>query len=150
MKFVIRVCSLCLIVSAVLCAQNPQVDWVRGTDFRSIHTFTWAKAYYAVQDPYANLALSVAVQDELGAKNVRFVSSEQKFDVFVTYTARINQDPQNLSQNILTMNVRIFDARNNSVVWSAGGFTALVKDNAENRKKARQLLGEMFQKYPPE
>lgn len=142
---------LTLVSSLALAAQNqnPQIDWVRGTDFSKYHTFTWAKAYYAIQDPYANLALASAVQDHLSGKGFQFVPQDGNFDVFVTYTARINQDPANMSQNILTMNVRIFDAKNNSVVWSAGGFTPIGKDNSENRLKARLLLDQMFQKYPP-
>lgn len=153
MKFVkLAVLLLCSLASVVIAAQNqnPQIDWIRGTDFTKYHTFTWAKAYYAIQDPYANLALASAVQDELGAKGLSFVPQDGKFDVFVTYTARINQDPANMSQNILTMNVRIFDSKNNSVVWSAGGFTPIGKDNGENRRKARALLDQMFQKYPPQ
>ncbi len=143
---------LTLVSPLVLVAQNqnPQIDWIRGTDFSKYHTFTWAKAYYAIQDPYANLALATAVQDQLSAKGVSFVPQDAKFDVFVTYTARINQDMSNMSQNILTMNIRIFDAKNNSVVWSAGGFTSLGKDNSENRRKARALLDQMFQQYPPQ
>jgi hypothetical protein len=149
MKRVVKSALVVFFVSILSAAQNPHVDWVRGTDFTKFHTFTWAKAHYAIQDPYANLSLATALQDELEAKSVHFVAPEQKFDVFVTYTVRINQDTVNLSQNILTMNIRIFDSRNNAVVWSAGGFTPMGKDNSENRRKARELLGQMFQKYPP-
>jgi hypothetical protein len=143
---------LCLLASAVMTAlnQNPQVDWVRGTDFSRIHSFTWATAVYPIQDPDVNLGLARAVQDELEAKSVQYVSSDQKFDVFVTYNAKVNQDPANLSQNLLTLNVRIFDAKNNSVIWSAGGHIALGKDKAQNRSKAHELLVQMFQKYPPQ
>ncbi len=136
--------------SVAVAAQNPQVDWVRGTDFKSFHTFTWATAFYPIQDPDANLGLARAVQDKLESKGVQFVSSQDKFDVFVTYNAKINQDPANLSQNLLTLNVRIFDAKNNSVVWSAGGYIALRSDKTQNRSKARELLDQMFEKYPPE
>jgi hypothetical protein len=140
---------MCLAIPTVVAAQNPQVDWIRGTDFSRVHTFTWAKAAYAIQDPDANLGMALAVQDELGAKGVQYVDSQQKFDVFVTYMAKINQDPQNMSQNILTLNVRIFHSGNNSVIWSAGGYIALGADKIQNRRKARALLAEMFQKYPP-
>lgn len=141
---------ICLATSLVAVAQNPQVDWVRGTDFKSFHSFTWATAVYPIQDPDANLGLGRAVQDELEAKGVHFVSSQDKFDVFVTYNAKVNQDPANLSRNLLTLNVRIFDAKNNFVVWSAGGHIALGTDKTQNRSKARELLDQMFQKYPPE
>jgi Domain of unknown function (DUF4136) len=137
-------------ISLLSIAQNPHVDWVRGTDFSKFRTFTWAKSHYAIQDPYANLSVAAAVQDELAAKGVHFLPSEEKFDVFVTYTVRINQDTLNLSQNVLTMNIRIFDSHNNTVVWSAGGYTPITKEEAQDRRKARELLASMFQKYPPQ
>jgi len=148
----LAVVAVCLIAPVVIIgqSQNPQVDWLRGTDFSHIHSFTWATAVYPIQDPDINLGLARAVQDELEAKSVQYVSSDQKFDVFVTYNAKVNQDPANLSQNLLTLNVRIFDAKNNSAIWSAGGYIALGKDKAQNRSKAHELLDEMFKKYPPQ
>jgi hypothetical protein len=141
---------LFLAIATVVAAQNPQVDWIRGTDFSRVHTFTWAKAAYAIQDPDSNLGMARAVQDELGAKGVQYVDPQQKFDLFVTYVAKINQQPQNMSQNMLTLNVRIFDSRNDTVIWSAGGYIMLGADKAQNRRNARALLAEMFQKYPPQ
>lgn len=151
MKLVIKfaLVLLCVVISGVAAAQNPQVDWIRGTDFSRFHGFTWATGVYPIQDPDASLGMARAVQDELQAKGVQFVSPQQKFDVFVTYVAKINQDPQNLSQNIVTINIRIFDSRNNSVIWSAGGYATLGKDKAHNQSNVRDLLAQMFAKYPP-
>jgi len=145
----IVVLLLCLAIPVVVAAENPKVDWVRGTDFSRFHTFTWAKAVYAIQDPDANLGMARAVQEELEAKSVQFITSDQKFDVFVTYNAKINQDSQDLSKSQISINVRIFDSKDDSVVWSAGGYVALGNDKTQNRSNVRGLLAEMFKKYPP-
>ncbi len=140
---------LCLLVPVVIAAQTTDVDWARGTDFSRIHTYTWATAAYPIQDPDASLGMARAVQDELAAKGVQFVDPQQKFDVFVTYNAKINQDPQDTSRKLITLKVRIFDSRNNTVIWVAGGYIALVNDKLQNRRNVRALLAAMFQKYPP-
>jgi hypothetical protein len=129
-------------------AQTTDVDWVRGTDFSKFHTFTWATGAYPIQDPDANLGFARAVQEELEHKNVKFVDPQQKFDVFVTYNARVSPDPKDSSRNLITVQVRIFESRNNTVIWRAGGVTTLAKDRDENRKNVRELLASMFQKYP--
>ena len=140
---------LIVAVSLFAEAQNPHVEWVRGTDFERFRTFTWASAAYAVQDPAANFGLARAVQSELEEKMVRFVEPQDKFDCFVTYNAKVNQDSRNSSQNVLTLNVRVFDSRDNSVVWSAGGYATFNGDKAQNYRNALELLHRMFQRYPP-
>ncbi len=147
-----RFCFLmvCLLSAAALCAQDTQVDWARGTDFSRFHTFTWATAAYPIQDPDANLGMARAVRDELEAKGVQFVGPQEKFDLFVTYNAKITTDVQDSSRRLLAVQVRIFDSRNNNVIWRAGGNVALVTDNDQNRRNVRTLLAELFQKYPPQ
>ena len=140
---------LCLLVPVVVVAQTTEVDWVHGTDFSRFHTFTWATGAYPIQDPDASLGMARAVQNELEAKGVQFVDPQQKFDVFVTYNAKINPDPQDMSRKLITLKVRIFDSRNNTVIWTAGGYVALVNDKVQNRRNVRALLAAMFQKYPP-
>lgn len=151
MKLVIRfaVLLLCLLIPVVVAAQTTEVDWVHGTDFSQFHTYTWATGPNAIQDPDASMGMARAVQDELEAKDVQFVEPEQKFDVFVTYNARINPDPQDMSRKLITVNLRIFDSRTNTVIWSAGGYVALVNDKEKNRSNVRALLAAMFQQYPP-
>jgi hypothetical protein len=138
-----------LLTAFAALAQTTHVDWVRGTDFGRFHTFTWATAAYAIQDPDANLGMARAVREELEAKGMQFVAPDQKFDVFITYNAKINQDPQDLSRELITLNVRIFDSRNHTVIWSAGGYVALGNNKPQNRSNVRGLLAEMFKKYPP-
>lgn len=151
MKLAIRlaVLVLCLLVAAVAAAQTAEVDWVHGTDFSRFHTFTWATGAYPIQDPQPSLGMALAVQEELGAKGVQYVGPQEKFDLFVTYNAVVNPDPQDSSRQIITVKVRIFDARNNTRIWLAGGYVALVSDRAENRRNVRALLAEMFRQYPP-
>jgi len=149
LKLVLICAILTVSLLSIANAQTTDVDWARGTDFSQIHTFTWATGAYPINDPDVNLGFAVAVQEELERKNVRYVDPQQKFDVFVTYNARVSPDPKDSSRNIITVQVRIFDSRNNSVIWRAGGFTTLVKERAENRKNVRELLASIFQKYPP-
>ena len=141
---------LCLLVPVVVAAQTAEVDWVHGTDFSRFHTFTWATGAYPIQDPDASLGMARTVQSELEAKGVQFVDPQQKFDVFVTYNVKINPDALNPGQQIITVKLSIFDSRNNTAVWRAGGYIALVNDDKEqNRRNVRALLAAMFQKYPP-
>lgn len=140
---------LFLCVPVLPAAQTAEVDWIRGTDFAQFHTFTWATAFYPIQDPDANMRMAAAVRDELEAKGVSYVDPQQKFDVFVTYNAAITQDPQELSHRTLTIKLRIFDARNNTVIWRAGGFTAIVGDQPRDRNNVRALLATIFEHYPP-
>ena len=151
MKLAIRfaVLLLCLGIAAVVAAQTTEVDWVRGTDFSRFHTFTWATAPYPIQDADASLGMARAVQSELESKGVQFVGPQQKFDVFVTYNVIINPDVQQPSRKLITVKLRIFDSRNNTVIWRAGGYVAVVDDKLQNRRNVRALLAEMFQKYPP-
>ena len=151
MKLAIRLAALllCLLAPAVVAAQTAEVDWVHGTDFSRFHTFTWATGAYPIQDPDANLGMAAAVQDELGAKGVQYAGPQDKFDLFVTYNAVINPDAQGTARKVITIKVRIFDARNNTRIWIAGGYVALVDDLEENRRNVRALLAEMFRQYPP-
>ncbi|HYX68034.1 MAG TPA: DUF4136 domain-containing protein [Terriglobales bacterium] len=152
MKLAIRlfVLLLCLLISATLAAQTVDVDWVHGTDFSRFHTFTWATGAYPIQDPDASLGMAMAVQNELEGKGVQFVGPQEKFDCFVTYNVKVNPDPQDSSRQIVTVKLSLFDARNNTSVWRAGGYFAAVEDKAENRRNVRALLDAMFQQYPPE
>jgi uncharacterized protein DUF4136 len=140
---------LCLFLPIVVAAQTTEVDWVHGTDFSRFRTYTWATAYYPIQDPDASLGMARAVQEELEAKGLQYVAPQQKFDVFVTYNAIINPDPQDSSRKLITLKVRIFDSRNNTMIWRAGGYVALVNDKVQARRNVRALLAAMFQKYPP-
>ena len=152
MKLAIRfaIFLLCLLVPAVLAAQTVDVDWVHGTDFSRFHTFTCATGAYPIQDPDASLGMALAVQDQLEAKGVQYVGPQQKFDCFVTYNVKLNPDPQNSSRTIVTVKLSLFDSRNNSSVWRAGGYFTATSDKAENRRQVRALLDQMFQQYPPE
>jgi uncharacterized protein DUF4136 len=151
MKLIVNsaVLLLILLIPVIVAAQTMDVDWVHGTDFSRFHTYTWATAVYPIQDPDASLGMARAVQDELGAKGVQFVNPQQKFDIFVTYNVKMNPDARDPSERVITVNVRIFDSRNNTVIWSAGGYVALAKDKMQNRRNVRALLATMFQRYPP-
>lgn len=151
MKLVISlaILLLCLLVSIPAHAQAAEVDWTPGTDFSRFHTYTWATAAYPIQDPDASLGMALAVDEELAAKGVRFVSPQQKFDVFVTYNAQINPDVQDSSRKGITIKVRIFDSSNNTVIWRAGGYVELGNDRLQNRRNVRAMLAAMFQQYPP-
>ena len=151
MKSVMRITMalLCLLGAVTAVGQTASVDWVRGTDFSRFHTFTWATGAYPIQDPDPNLRMAFAIQDELAAKGVTYVMGQQKFDVFVAYTAIVNPDPQSVSRNIVTLKVMIFDSRNNTIIWRAGGYFELGKDKQQNRANAKALLVSMFNKYPP-
>ncbi len=130
-------------------AQTAEVDWVHGMDFTRFHTFTWATAPYPIQDPDSNMRMAAAVREELEARGVRYVEPQQRFDLFVTYNAVITQDPQELSRRTLSIKVRIFDSRNNTVIWRAGGFVPVAGDPVQDRSNARALLAAIFQHYPP-
>lgn len=151
MKLVRRlaILLLCFLVPVVVAAQTAEVNWVRGTDFSQFRTYTWATPAYPIQDPDANLGMAAAVQEELEGKGLRFVGPQQKFDVFVTYNAVINPDAQATARKIITIKVRIFDARNNTRIWMAGGYVGLVDDLQQNRQNVRALIAEMFRQYPP-
>ncbi len=145
----LAVLLLCLLVSTLVTAQSVDVDWVRGTDFSRFHTFTWATGAYPIQDADASLGMALAVQNQLEGKGLQYVGPQEKFDVFVTYNVKVNPDPQDSSRTIVTVKLSIFDARNNTSVWRAGGYFTAVQDKAENRRQVRALLEQMFQQYPP-
>ena len=152
MKLAIRfaILLLCLLVPVLVAAQTVDVDWVHGTDFSRFHTFTWATGAYPIQDPDASLGMAAAVQNELEGKGVQYVGAQEKFDCFVTYNVKINPDPQDSSRTIVTVKLSIFDSRNNTAVWRAGGYFTAVSDKAQNRSNVRALLDAMFQQYPPQ
>ncbi len=152
MKLATRLAVLlsCLLAPLALAAQSAQVDWLRRTDFSRFRTFTWATAPYPIQDPDASLAMANAIQEELGAKGVRWVDPKGTFDSFVAYTAIIGQDVQDSSRKLITLKVVIFDGSNNTIVWRAGGFVPLVNNSEQDRRNVRALLAEMFRQYPPE
>ena len=110
-----------------------------GSEFTAPHT--------------ASIALRVpdveAARRELEAKGVGYVPDNQKFDIFVTYNAMVNPDPMNYSKKILTLKIRIFDSRNNNLIWQSGGYIPLGTDRQQNRMSARKLLAQLFEKYPP-
>ncbi len=151
MKLVVKlaVLLLSLVVPLVVVAQTADVDWIRGTDFSRCHSFTWATGAYPIQDPDASLGMARAIQDELEGKGVKFVSPQEKFDTFVAYNAIINPDVKDVTKKVITIKVMLFDAKNNNIVWRAGGYVSLVNDRQENIKAVRALLTSMFQKYPP-
>jgi hypothetical protein len=151
MKLVLRFMGLMLLclLPQVLAAQNPAVDWVHGTDFSRIHTFTWATGPYPIQDADARLGMARAVQSELESKGVQWVDPQQKFDIFVTYNALIETDVNDSSRKIISLRLRIFDSSNNNVIWRAGGSVAMVNDVEQNRSNLRALLDSMFEQYPP-
>ena len=139
----------CLLLAAMAAAQTSEVEWVHGTDFTRFRTFTWAKPPYPIQDPDANLGMQRAVQEELENKGVLLVDQRQKFDLFVTYNAVINPDVQDPSRKLITIKLRMFDSRNNTVIWRAGGYVDLGGDRQQARSKVRALVASMFHKYPP-
>jgi hypothetical protein len=153
MKFRIYLAMTALAIGPLIAtatgAQTIDVDWARGTDFGKFHTFTWATGAYPIQDPDVSLGFARAVQDELEQKDVKLVGPADKFDIFVTYNARVSPDPQASSRNLITVQVRIFNASNNNVVWRGGGYVAMAKDKEANRSNVRALLDAIFQKYPP-
>ncbi|HTK96300.1 MAG TPA: DUF4136 domain-containing protein, partial [Terriglobales bacterium] len=61
-----------------------------------------------------------------------------------------NQDVHDTSQQVIVVALRIFDSRNNNVIWRAGGNVAVVADKDQNRANVRALLAAMFAQYPPE
>src|SRR5438270_5336632 len=115
---------VCLLTAASLPAQKVMVDSVRGTDFNHFTRFTWATGAFPINDQEMNTAMAGLVKGELEAKGLRYVSSEQRFDAIVIYDAKLTESPQNSMEKFITINVRIADSRTNSVVWSAGGYTA--------------------------
>lgn len=131
-------------------AQDVQTDWVRGTDFTRYHAFTWATGAYPIQDGESALKMAYAVQSELLEKGIRYVGPNDKFDCFVTYNLVINPDPQKPGSSIITVQLRLFDAGNNTVVWRAGGFVPVVPNNLpQNRAHVKELIAKMFAKFPP-
>lgn len=140
---------LCLTLPLLAAAQTTQVEWDHGANFSSFHTFTWAVGPYPIQDADASMGMLTAVRDELEAKGVRYVDPKDPFDTFVTYNARMTADPQDSSRRVLTLNVRIFRAQDNTIVWTAAGNFTMSDDKEQNRSRARALLAELFQQYPP-
>ena len=145
---VLAVLVLCLV--APVAAQTAEVDWAHGTDFTQFRTFTWATGAYPINDADVSLGMANAVQDELAAKGVEFVDPKRKFDVFVTYNIKVNQDVHDTSRQVIVVALRIFDSKNNNVIWRAGGNVAVVDDQNKNRANVRALVAAMFAQYPPE
>jgi len=149
LKLVALMAMILLFLPSVTQGQQLKVEWDHGVDFWHFHTYTFAPAPYAIRDPDVLLGMGLAVGEELEAKGLRFVSSQQKnYDVFVAYNAQILPDPQDSSRRLMVIAVNILDSRNNTI-WRAGGNVTLGNDNAENRRNVRRMLGAMFHKYPP-
>jgi len=147
---VVAVVLFCLSFAIAAPAQDVQTDWVRGTDFSRFHTFTWATGQFPIQDAEVDLKMADAVRADLQAKGINYVGPNDKFDCFVTYNLAINPDPQNTGGNIITVQLRLFDSKNNTVVWRAGGFVPVVPNNLpQNRKNVKAVIAKMFAKYPP-
>jgi len=149
LKLVALLATILFTSTSVAQIKELKVEWDKGTDFRQFHTYTFAPAPYAIRDPNALMGMGLAVSEELEAKGLRFVASQQKtYDVFVAFNAQIIPDPQDSSRRLVVIAVNILDARNN-VIWRAGGNVLLGNDNSENRRNVRRMLAAMFQKYPP-
>ena len=145
----ISVLPIFLLLLPSTMAQSLKVEWDKGTDFKQFHTYTFAPAPYAIRDLDAFIGMGLAVGDELEAKGLRFVGSQQKtYDVFVAYNAQIIPDAQDSSRRLVVITVNILDSRNNTI-WRAGGNLLLGNDNSESRRNVRRMLAVMFQKYPP-
>ena len=150
MKLMIRLAILISLLPVAALAQDVDVEWDRGIDFSQVHTYTWAKEFYPINDPVPNLRMAIAVAEELQAKGLRIVPpGRETYDVFVTYNAQIVQDPKDSSRKLVVIRARIFDSKNNNQIWRAGGTIALENDQAENLRSARRIVAAMFQKYPP-
>ena len=141
--------TILLLLPRATQAEEVKVEWDKGTDFRQIHTYTFAPAPYAIRDRNALIGMGLAVGEELEAKGLRFIPSQQKtYDVFVAYNAQIIPDPHDPSRRLVVIAVDILNSRNN-VIWRAGGNVLLGNDSSENRRNVRRMLAAMFQKYPP-
>lgn len=150
MRLARHVVALLLLLSSAGLAQDVEVEWERGTDFSQFHSYTFAKEYFPINDVAANLGMALAVGEELEAKGLRLVAPKQKtYDLFVSYNARIVPDPQDSSRKSIVLRVRIFNSKDNNLIWHAGGSVPLQKDNADNQRNVRQKLAAMFQQYPP-
>ena len=131
-------------------AQAVEVEWDHAVDFSRFRTYTFAPAAYSIRDRVANADLGLALAEELDGKDLKFVAAESKtYDVFVAYNAQLVSDPQNASRRSVAITVRIFDSRTNNQVWMAGGKVLLGSNDSENYSNVRQILRDMFQKYPP-
>ena len=126
--------------------QDVLVDYDHTVDFSTYHTYAWTTVAYPVQDQQWNQRLALAVNAELTARGVARVLPEKNFDVFVGYNMKVFSDP-NLGQ-LVKVTVKIVDARNNNVVWSAAANDKYTDDEQQNIQTVRALIKAMFAQYP--
>jgi hypothetical protein len=172
MKRIFAVAILGLLVSSTALAQKTNIDWDRGANFSTYHTYMWQKSPHPAKglwDP----RIVAAVDQQLADKGLTKVDSNP--DVWVAYSNSIHeqkelvgngytyppawgwgyawgQAPQVYNTWITklgTLVVEISDTKSKTLLWR-GSVTDTITDNSDkNIKNLDKAVSKLFKGYPP-
>lgn len=146
--------------------QEVNVEWDTDTDFSRYQTYKWEEGT-PLEDPLLQQEVVSTVESELSAKGLVQVESDS--DVFVTTHCSVNEEIPSMtsfgyhgpgwgrskqfrtrpSYTKGTVVVDIWDAGQKALVWQGAAKDTLSDNPKENSSRIREVVKEMFKKYPP-
>jgi hypothetical protein len=145
--FVLLAVLLVLLLVQPAAGQAAAVDWEHGTDFSQYHAFAWMTTMNP--DDTWNRRVVASIEEQIAAKNLQIVDSEQPIQAYLSYEATPHADPQQSDRTMITLGVMISDAKTTEVVWRAQAELPLTGDDAQDVRAVRSLIAAMFAQYPP-
>jgi hypothetical protein len=169
MKQSLMFCILPAIV-VVLASAAVKTDYDHAADFSRYKTYSWLKV--EARDSLWQDRIRKAVDAELSAKGWQSVASggdaalaavgsvktEQQLETFYNGFGGgwywrgfgdgvVTTTVENIPIGSLVLDV--FDGKTKKLVWRATGEKVLSGDPEKNEKKLRDIVGDMFKKFPP-
>jgi hypothetical protein len=156
-----------MLLTAACSSATVNTDFDPAVNFANFHTYSWRKGTPAT-NPLMDQRIIASVDTQLQAKGFRRVDSGG--DVFVTYHASIGHelDVQTVDYGgpyrcwggctqsttvrpvkIGTLVVDLVDAKRNTLTWRGIASDAISSNPQETARKIDQVVGQMFQNYPP-
>jgi hypothetical protein len=148
-------------------AQEVNVEWDPDTDFTKYGTYKWEEGT-PLENPLLQQEVVSVVESELSAEGL--VKVETDPNVFVTTHGSVKEEIPGMtrfgdhgagwgrskqfrtppSYTKGTVVVDIWDANRKALVWQGTATNTLTNDTEKNSSKIREVVVEMFKKYPPQ
>jgi hypothetical protein len=146
---------------------KAEVDYDKGVDFTSFHTFQWKEGQEPLPDPARNMSLVTAVERELARKGlkkategpadlrVRFYASVEKHlrgasrqsdSPYTVSDLRTSVDIEKMSEGMLI--IELYRGDTDDRVWR-GTTTKVFRSGAMNEELIRSTVSLILRGYPP-
>jgi len=165
----VAITVLCLFVSTLCFAQKTSIDWNRGADFSSYHTYMWEASPNPAKGEW-NQRIIDDIDKQLQAKGLTKVDSNP--DVWVVYSNSIQHDKQVVGVGYVgggglpltgasptshatfvykvgTLVVEIADTKTKQLVWRGAVSDTLSDKQNKNITTLDKAVTKLFRSYPP-